>query len=312
MPKIKSVFKSVFFATACAVAFNGCNKGVQPLDYLPEAPIYVNINNDKIRSSSGFKKLEETLKAMNPQAQDAFDDKISRIYVALEASPDSKGSPKGTGILIGGKSFSDDFVAELKKQGASVNKNGNFDVFTSGPMSFAKFTEQAVGIFSDQAGLDKMVATSQKKNAAAKNSKNFKRAQELANIHSIVVLADAKPIMSAAGPQLAGLAATNPQAGEALQKLETITILLDWDKNATLQINGDLPDAASAETLATTANTYLAMGKAMVMANPQLAPIANGLEAKAIDKSVSIKLTVPEEALDSMLSKTAPAVPMDR
>src|SRR5690606_2847511 len=119
----------IFFSALGCLIFAGCGKTSDPVHYLPEAPVYVSINNDKIRSSKGFQKLEATMKSLNPQTAEAFDDNVSRVYIALDSGTGPGGAPKGTGVMMGKSNFVTKFSDDLKKNNFTESKKGDYDIY---------------------------------------------------------------------------------------------------------------------------------------------------------------------------------------
>jgi hypothetical protein len=292
-------FCSYLLMGGLLATLTGC-ASKNPIDYLPETATYIAVNLDKLRSSEGGKRLLTAAEKNQPKPASA--DKLRTLYVAMDTTARP---PVGYVVALGSAGFAKAAEADLKSNGATEAKMAGQTVLTSGTMTFLPIGDDGLLAFSNQAALEKMIATSKKKSPSALQSPVFKQVLSKQSSHGITIVADTAPIMGMAGGQLDGLAMMNPKGAEALKEVKSISLVLDWDAQPQAEAVLILPAEDKRADLAALVNTMLTFATTGAANSPQMkgfAGMLKGLAAQPNSEGVALALTVPKETADQWLA----------
>lgn len=283
----------------------GC-QSKNPMDYLPQASAgYMGMNMSLMRESEGLKRLKEKVQKFQPGSADLESDKAQKVYMGFDMPANAGTAPPMYGVALGTPGFADEVVQKYKASGATESKMAGRETYTSGSVSISPVGKSGILIFQDSATLERMVAVSKKKQPGAQGSPEFAYVSSMLDDHALVLAGKAKPLIDMAGPMMAPLQATNPQAVNALKQVTMVSMAFNWDKQPVIELMLHLSDKAQSDALAAMINTYLGFAKnlPMITANANWAKVVGPLQATAGEDGVRLKIEVPADVAEQLFQQ---------
>jgi predicted small lipoprotein YifL len=296
------------FLILAAVLLAGCASR-NPLDYLPEAKVYVAVNAKSFSAQDGCKRLTEILKKAGQDTYAPTSAEATYIafagpmhqptfYLAMNGKPgfvrevfDQVGkTAQTTPVKISGLS------------GLRVTPRTPTLPGAAASVVFLQLSDSAIIGASSEAELQKMIATSKKKNPGAVGTAEFTKCQTLVQNAPLALVANVTPFVDALGAGLGPLAKQNPNAAKALQNLRMASLTASWDQQPTVEAVAYTPDEGAARDLAGLVNLFLTMQR------NQLPPALQNINAAAGKDGMTIRLEIPKTMADEWLKKLDEAV----
>lgn len=293
-----------------AVALAGC-QSENPLDYLPKSSGgYMAMNAVEFRESAGLRRLTDEMSRYQAGAQ--FEsDKAERMILAFDTPTNTGAVPPVYGVMTGRPGFADELVQQYKNAGALEGKKSGRTTYTSGSQSIAPVGDAGVLIFQTDAALARMINVGKKKEEGARTSAVFTFVNAQSSNHALVAASVAQPLVELAGPALAMVERTDPNAAAALRQVSMVSMTFDWDEHPVAEIMLHLADKAGSDSLAALINQYLGLAKMMPMLSqePAVKQVVDPIRAIAAEDGVRLRVDVPANVADQLFDSLPQTLP---
>jgi hypothetical protein len=300
----------LLFALAAAVLLAGC-AARDPLDYLPDCPLYVCFNVEQMRSQPGAGQILKTVQELG--STPAFEDP-ERLYVGLRRlMPSGRVSglgsgatePRVYGLVTGKPGITKDWLSYFKSHGGEDTTIEGRKCLAFEGIVFLPLNDSAFGFAMEEIGVRRMLAAGRKKDPGAKNANHFKLLQDNVSSHAVVTALNAAPILSQYAGLLTNVAMMNPKAAEALEQVQMAMLSADWIDAPAAQATLTLPDADHASNLGTFAQ--FGLGALMGFGGSRRSGIES-LNVTTEGAAVRVDVALPRETGERLLQQLQDAV----